>query len=473
MNETVENDLSCKLDEYQNEWKKMNDSSCKQAGRERFYHNKYGMFIHWGLYSIPAGIWNGEKMEEGGDGPSVAEWIMRRKSIPRSEYEKLAGQFNPVDFNADAWVKIAKAAGMKYIVITAKHHEGFALFKSFDPFNVVDATPFGRDIIAELHAACARHGLDFGVYYSHSLDWRDGGDGGIKAFGSPDNPKKSNFPNYFDPAPVTFCDYIEQKSLPQVRELTGNYPDLCEIWFDTPLSIPPEISFEFYRCVYEKQPRTLVSERIGNDMGDILIPGDNTIPDKVQRLPWECIATTNNSWGYNCYDNDWKSPREILFWLVSAAVRGGNLLLNLGPLPSGALPPDAVKNISVVGKWLEINGYAIYDSVPWQVTHEGPTEVVISSTEQRKEDGFKAAFSPEDLFFTCKDNCVFAISLVPFDKDRIVIRSLVGCPVEAVRILGAADLVHWNVASEGLVVEAPDDFHSHELGYVVEIKLKS
>jgi alpha-L-fucosidase len=261
--------------------------------------------------------------------------------------------------------------------------------------------------------------------------------------------------------------------LPQVRELTGNYPDLCELWFDTPLYIPPEISFEFYRCVYERQPRALVSERIGNGMGDILIPGDNTIPDKVQRLPWECIATTNNSWGYNCYDNDWKSPREILFWLISAAVRGGNLLLNLGPLPSGVLPPDAVKSISIVGKWLEINGDAIYDTVPWQVTHEGPTEVMISSTEQRKEDGFTAAFSPEDLFFTCKASRVFAISLVPFDKDRIVIRSLAGYPVASVRLPGSEVSVDWELRAAGLAVKRPDNFHSHELGYVVEIKLKS
>jgi alpha-L-fucosidase len=451
-------------------WQTMNSSEAKQQGKQRFSANKYGMFIHWGLYSIPAGIWNGEKMEDGGQGACVAEWIMRRKSIPRTEYAKLAKQFNPTYFDADAWVNIAKAAGMKYIVITSKHHEGFALFKSSNPFNVVDTTTFGRDIIAELHAACARHGLDFGIYYSHSLDWRDGGDGGMKEFGP--SGARPNYPNYFDPAPVSFQEYIKHKSLPQVRELMENYPNLCEIWFDTPLCIPPEYSFEFYRCVYERQPQTLVSERVGNDMGDILIPGDNEIPEEVERNPWECIATTNNSWGYNCYDQDWKSPREILFWLVSAVARGGNMLLNLGPLANGELPPEAVRSISVVGDWLKVNGEAIYDSEPWDVAHEGPTNVIISNTEQRKKNGFAATFTPDDLFFTSKGNKVFAISLVPPDRREITIKSLAGKPVKTIRLLGCNAPVSWKLDHKGVSVLVPDDCRLHELGVVIEITLE-
>ncbi len=459
-----------KAEKLKPKWQSMNSSEAKQRGKERFKANKYGMFIHWGLYSIPAGVWNGEKMEDGGQGPCVAEWIMRRKSISRSEYAGLAREFNPGNFDADAWVNIAKAAGMKYIVITSKHHEGFALFQSADPFNVVDVSPFGRDIIAELNAACARHGVDFGVYYSHSLDWRDGGDGGMKEFGP--SGGNANFPNYFDPAPESFQEYIKRKSLPQVRELTENYPDLCEIWFDTPLCIPPEYSFEFYRCVYERQPQTLVSQRVGNDMGDILIPGDNTLPEAVERNPWECIATTNNSWGYNCYDQDWKSPQEMLFWLVSAVSRGGNMLLNLGPLPNGELPPEAVKSISVLGDWLKINGEAIYDAEPWYVAHEGPTNFYISSTEQRKENGFVTTFTANDFFFTCKGNKVFAISLIQPNQQELRVKCLTGKSIKTVRLLGCDTPVSWHLAHEGFSVSIPDDCQLHELGAVIEITLE-
>ena len=164
---------------------------------------------------------------------------MRNKEIPRAEYAKLAKTFNPVKFDADEWVAIAKAAGMNYMVITSKHHDGFALFDSeASDYNVVDATPFGRDIIRELEQACKRSGIDFGIYYSHSIDWKDGGDAGMKAYGPKERPKKKVFVNNFDPAPVTFDDYIANKSLPQVRELIANY-DLTEIWFDTPIYIPP------------------------------------------------------------------------------------------------------------------------------------------------------------------------------------------------------------------------------------------
>ena len=156
-------------------WSVLNLSQAKQLGREKFSDNKYGMFIHWGLYSQCGGIWKGKRMDEGGEGPQVAEWIMRRKQIPRAEYALLADTFNPTNFDANEWVAIAKSAGMRYMVITSKHHDGFALFHSkVSDFNVVEATPFKRDIIRELEQACIEGGLDFGVYYSHALDWRDG-----------------------------------------------------------------------------------------------------------------------------------------------------------------------------------------------------------------------------------------------------------------------------------------------------------
>ena len=298
------------------QWKPLNSSSAKQRGRERFNANKYGMFIHWGLYSQCGGVWKGERMEEGGTGPKVAEWIMRRKEIPREEYATLADSFNPTKFDADEWVSIAKAAGMKYMVITSKHHDGFALFDSkVSDFNAVKATPFGRDVIRELEQACERGGIAFGVYYSHALDWRDGGDSGMKDFCYDDPPKQAMFVNNFDPAAITFSDYITNKSLPQVEELVSNY-NLSEIWLDTPIYIPPDFSFKFYTTIYRANPEILVSQRIGNEFGDIGTPGDNVIPDEASENTWEGIATTNNSWGFKSYDKDWKSPQETLFWLL-------------------------------------------------------------------------------------------------------------------------------------------------------------
>ncbi|MCK5172462.1 MAG: alpha-L-fucosidase, partial [Planctomycetes bacterium] len=404
-------------------WQVMSDSAAKQRGRKRFNDNKYGMFIHWGLYSTLGGIYKGEKMEEGGTGPKVAEWIMRRKEIPRDEYAKLADNFNPTKFNADEWVAIAKAAGMKYMVITSKHHDGFALFDSeVSSFNVVDATPFGRDIIRELEVACKKAGIAFGVYYSHALDWRDGGDSGMKDYG-PEKPAQAMFPNYYDPSPVTFDDYIANKSLPQVRELVNNY-DLTEVWLDTAIYIPPKHSFEFYKTIFDANPEILVSQRVGNGFGDIGTPGDNIIPDEASENTWEGIATTNNSWGYKSYDNDWKSPIETLYWLIANVSKGGNFLLNVGPDGSGTIPPKSVENLLAVGKWLKVNGDAIYGTKPWRVDHEGPSDLQMKGTEHRSKAKLSFDFKSDDFWFTQKEGKVYVIALARPEGNTVAIKSL-------------------------------------------------
>ena len=377
-------------------WTEMNASAPKQAARERFNQNKYGMFIHWGLYSQLGGVWKGQKMEEGGTGPEVAEWIMRNKEIPRAEYAKLAETFNPVKFDADEWVAIAKAAGMNYMVITSKHHDGFALFDSeVSDYNVVDATPFKRDIIRELEQACKRGGIDFGVYYSHAIDWKDGGDGGMKDYGPKLSPKDRAllFANYFDPAPVRYDDYIANKSLPQVRELLANY-ELTEIWFDTPMNMPPHHSFEFYKTVYAGDPEILVTQRIGNEMGDIGTPGDNIIPRSASKNTWEGIATTNHSWGYKSYDNDWKSPTETLFWLLENSSKGGNFLLNVGPKGDGTIPEQSIENLLGAGKWLKVNGEAIYGTTLWTTTSEGPHKIKQSVSPHKKKRKGRVPLAP-------------------------------------------------------------------------------
>lgn len=454
--------------EFTTAWKELNTSEAKQHARELFNQRKFGMFIHWGLYSIPGGIWKGEKMEDGGTGPKVAEWVMRRKKIPRAEYAELAKLFNPTKFNADEWVAVAKAAGMKYIVITSKHHDGFALFDSkVDDFNVVKATPFGRDVIRELETACKKAGLAFGVYYSHSLDWRDGGDGGMKTYGPEKNPKYKLFPNYFDPAPVSFDDYIAGKSLPQVRELVNNY-DLAEIWLDTPIYIPAKYSFMFYKEIYNANPEILVTMRVGNGMGDIDTPGDNTIPDESSENCWEGIATLNNSWGYKSYDHDWKSQEELIYWLVANVSKGGDFLLNVGPTGEGVIPPESVENLRKVGEWLAVNGDAVYDSKPWNISHEGPTRVEMKGTEHRQEEGFSLNFTSDDFWFTKKTGKIYVIALVRPQNGAVTIKSLKDIPVSSVRVLGEEGAVQFKQTEEGLCVKLPV-LKNTTHGYALEV----
>ncbi|WNC72819.1 alpha-L-fucosidase [Thalassotalea psychrophila] len=449
-----------------NEWQELNSSAAKQRGRDRFRENKYGMFIHWGLYSTLGGVYQGEKMEDGGTGPSVAEWIMRRKEIPRSEYAKLANNFNPVKFDAEQWVDIAKAAGMKYIVITSKHHDGFALFDSkVNDFNVVKATPFKRDIIKELEQACKKAGLAFGVYYSNALDWRDGGDSGLKDYGPGPGikPRRGAFVNKFDPSPVTFDEYIENKSLPQVKELLANY-DLSQIWFDTPIYIPPKHSIDFYRTVYDANPEILINARIGNGFADIGTPGDNVIPDKASANTWEGIATTNHSWGYKSYDNDWKSPLETLYWLIANVSRGGNFLLNVGPMGSGEIPAQSVSNLVAVGDWLKVNGEAIYGTVPWTLDHEGPTQIIRKG--KNKTGNFD--FTNKDFWFTQKGDKVYVISLSRPAANNITVASLKGLGISSIRLLGQPDVITWQEGVEGIDIKLPT-LTNKGIGYALEV----
>jgi alpha-L-fucosidase len=451
-------------------WQVMSDSAAKKKGRELFNQNKYGMFIHWGLYSQLGGIYQGKKMEEGGIGPKVAEWVMRRKEIPRAEYAKLAKTFNPTKFNADEWVAIAKAAGMKYMVITSKHHDGFALFDSkVTDFDVIDATPFGRDIIRELEVACKKAGLSFGVYYSNALDWRDGGDSGMKDYGPAKNPQQKQFVNRFDPSPASFDDYIANKSLPQVRELVSNY-DLSQVWMDTPIYIPAKYSFEFYKTLYDANPEILVNQRIGNGFGDIGTPGDNVIPDAASDNTWEGIATTNNSWGYKSYDKDWKSPIETLYWLVANVSKGGNFLLNVGPDGTGTIPAKSVENLVAVGKWLKVNGDAIYGTKPWQVDHEGPTNLQMKGTGHRSKKKFKFEFSQDDFWFTEKENKVYAIALARPDNNKALIQAFKGKEVKSISLLGSSEQLKWTNGAKGLSVTLPE-LTDKGIGYALEINL--
>jgi len=319
------------------------------AAREQrlawFREAKYGLFIHWGLYAIPAGEWNGKRS------PGLGEWVMFRSTVPVKEYEQLASRFNPVKFNADEWVALAKDAGMKYIVITSKHHDGFALFKSAaSPYNVVDATPFKRDILKELADACARGGIRLGFYYSQSQDWHEpNGAGNTWDFGA--DEKKD------------YDQYLRGKAEPQVRELLTGYGKVALIWFDTPRMMTGDRPHRFTKIVRDLQPDTLIDGRLGAD-GDYVSTGDNVIPSNVSGEAWEVPATINHTWGFRTDDTDWKAPGQIAFKLVDIVSKGGNYLLNVGPTADGVIPQVSQDILRTVGRWLKVNGDAVYGAGP-------------------------------------------------------------------------------------------------------------
>jgi len=319
--------------------------AAREKRLEWFRHDKFGLFIHWGLYAIPAGYWKGARS------PGIGEWVMHRMKIPVAEYEQLAAQFNPVKFDADAWAQLAQDAAMKYVVITSKHHDGFALFRSAaSHYTVFDATPFKRDVVRELAAACAKRGLRFGVYYSQSQDWHErGGTGNNWDF--PENAVKDKDGSY--------DAYLQNKVEPQLRELLTNYGPLCLIWFDTPQLMTGDRPKRLTDIVRTLQPDCLIDGRLGA-VGDYRSTGDNAIPPTASDDAWEVPATLNRTWGYRTDDHDWKSPGELVFKLVDVASKGGNYLLNVGPTAEGVIPQPSQDNLRAVGAWLRMNGEAVY-----------------------------------------------------------------------------------------------------------------
>jgi len=303
---------------------------------------RFGMFIHWGLYSQLAGEWRGKRYFGSG------EWIMYRGKIPVSECENVAHEFNPVKFSAASWVRVAKAAGVKYIVITAKHHEGFAMFGSkASKYNIVDATPYKHDPLLDLCNAARSEGLKIGFYYSQVIDWHE-----KDAVGNDwDFPQEGR----------DFSKYLETKARPQIVELLTNYGPIDIVWFDQPGDSALKDSQDLYDLVKAHQPNCLVSSRIGNGLGDFRNFGDSELPPKVSPgKPWESIFTHNDTWGYIKYDKNFKSKLEILEFILEVASKGGNLMLNIGPRGDGSLPEESIDLFLGVGDWLHRYGQSIY-----------------------------------------------------------------------------------------------------------------
>jgi alpha-L-fucosidase len=314
----------------------------QRDARMKWWHEaKFGMFIHWGVYAVPAGVYHDK------DIPGIGEWIMHDAKIPVAEYRGYAKQFNPTLYDPAKWVKTAKDAGMKYIVITSKHHDGFALFDSkASDWNVVKATPYGKDLLKPLAEECRKQGIKLGFYYSQAQDWNN--PGGAAADGHWDKAQDGDMD-----------EYIKKVAVPQVKEILTNYGDVAVLWWDTPYEMTKERAGMFLPLV-NMQPNIITNDRLGGDCpGDTGTP-EQRIPDKAEARDWETCMTINDTWGYKVHDTNWKSAKTLIQNLADIASKGGNYLLNVGPKPDGTFPPEIVERLAEVGKWMKVNGESVY-----------------------------------------------------------------------------------------------------------------
>ncbi len=303
---------------------------------------KFGMFIHWGVYAVPAGIYQGKEIK------GIGEWIMNTAKIPVATYKAYAKEFNPAQYDPAGWVRMAKNAGMKYIVITSKHHDGFALFDSkVTNWDVVDASPLGKDLLQPLVDACHKEGIKIGFYYSQAQDWNHAG--GAAGGGHWDKEQDGDFDKYLD-----------QIALPQVKEILENYGGLDIIWWDTPQNMTPARAQKFL-ALTNKYPNLIMNNRLGGGY-----PGDTETPEQfvpATGFPgrnWESCMTMNDTWGYKSTDNNWKTSTTLIRQLIDVVSKGGNMLLNVGPTPGGIIPAESVARLDTIGQWIKINQQSLY-----------------------------------------------------------------------------------------------------------------
>ncbi len=358
---------------------------------------RFGLFIHWGVYAVPAGTYKGERI------PGIGEWIMNRGKIPMAEYQEFAKEFNPVKYDPDAWVKLAREAGMKYIVITSKHHDGFALFDSrVSTWDVVDATPYGRDLIAPLAEACKKYGIKLGLYYSQAQDWNQGGSARQK----------------WDPAQNTdMDDYIDSIAVPQVKEILSTYKPAI-LWWDTPMGMTRERANKLIPLL-KICPGIIHNNRLGGGYrGDISTP-EQHIPGTGLPGDWEACMTMNNTWGYKSYDQNWKSVPQLIQNLVDIASKGGNYLLNVGPTAEGLIPKSSVERLKAIGKWMKVNGESIYGTTASACSRPSWGRIT-TKAGQRKTTLYLHVFKwPDDgKLFIPVDNTVTECSLLAKPKRK-------------------------------------------------------
>jgi alpha-L-fucosidase len=323
-----------------------------------FRNAKFGMFVHWGLFAVPGGYHRGQDVP-GRNVPPFSEWLMFNAKIPVAEYRENAKKFNPVDFDARAFVTAAQSAGMKYIVITTKHHEGFAMFDSkASDWNIVAATPYKKDPLKALAEECRKEGIKLGFYYSQAQDWNNGGSIGLAGSDRPEDHEP------WDPAQLRdMDDYIDQIAVPQLTELlTGYGPDTPAIlWWDTPRLITSERAAKINSVVQKHRPGIIQNDRLGGGAhGDTKTPEQFVPPQGYPGRDWEACMTLNDTWGHKKNDENWKSSTELIHKLVDIASKGGNFLLNVGPDDKGRIPNGSLERLAEIGAWMKVNGGAIY-----------------------------------------------------------------------------------------------------------------
>lgn len=420
-------------------------SQNKKAELEWFSNAKMGMFLHWGLYSQTAGLWKGKKIKGN-------EHFMLYERIPLKEYELIGNDFNPTQFNATKWVKIAKDAGMKYIVITAKHHDGFAMYDSkTSDYNIVKKTKFARDPIKELALACKKEGIKLGLYYSLGRDWED-----------PDVPTKwptkagrSNTWDYPNEDSKNLSAYIERKVKPQLKELLTNYGDIGMIWFDTPELVTKQESQEIKELIQKLQPKCLINSRVGNNLGDYDII-EQQLMDTIKHRPWEACLTMGKNWGYNQFDTIYKSPEMIIRNFVDIISKGGNMLLNVGPTGEGLFPKQTTPGFLAFNDWLKINREAVYNTRPWKIYGENFSEK--PKKEKKAEfhdlvfDGTPKNITP-DIRFTAKENSVYVFAR-SITENKFTIKSITETDkIKKIIVLGDSQKVNWKLSKNGLEIE--------------------
>ncbi len=321
--------------------------------------DRFGMFIHYGIYSAFEGFYHGRAVKEG---TGLGEWIMRNAEIPIAEYAEMGKrEFCPAPDFADKIVAAAKEAGMKYIVLTSKHHDGFCLFKS-DVSDYNSYTYTGRDLCREMADACRRAGLKIGFYYSHTLDWYEKDAGGLRYSEGGREAHNNNFWDFPDHKP-DFSKYLREKCFPQVKELLTRYGDLCLIWFDFPHDITREQSYELRALVKSIQPHCLINYRIAHSAYDYCSLGDNVLPTAPTGIPMECLVTMNNTWGYRRDDDCWKTPEKLIGVLSGTLACDSTLLLNIGPKKDGSMTEETVNILRQMGEWTKRNAPAVYGDI--------------------------------------------------------------------------------------------------------------
>ncbi len=440
--------------------------TASEASLAAWREARFGLFIHWGLYSLAEGQWKGSWVSQQGPwkGKGFTEFLQLQAQIPIAEYEEFARGFRPEDFDADAWARAAKAAGMRYLVFTTKHHEGFAMFRSpSNRFNIVDHSGFARDPVAELAAACNRHGLLFGVYYSLGRDWHD-----------PDAPTdwptkggRSNSWDYPDEDAKVFDRYFRRKVLPQVAELLTQHGPVPIFWFDTPEKITPEQSRELRELIRRLQPACIVNDRVGNRLGDF-DTHEQKVPMKAITEPWEACATLGKNWGFHPRDLEWKTPEQIVRLLTDVVAKDGNLLFNVGPRADGTFPAGTTEHLKKVGDWLAVNGAAIYGTRAWRVVGESsaldqtevPAAVAASAaTADTVRDEIDRTLEP-DLRYTLGAQGELYVIVRSWTGSVVVAKALglggtSGTKIATVVLLGSQETVRWKQTAEKLELEFP------------------